>query len=351
MSNDEIHHIEQFVSNGGVVIADSATGLMDEHCAWQQSEIINQLFGISPGISDKRELKLIEDDVQLKNQAQTWGMPSIALTGIRIAEPELTASGGTTLVQVGKGEAAIVNSVGKGWTIYLNTTWDQYPKQRANNFGGVAYRELARAILEKAGVHPSIQVLTPDGHPISQAQIARYKFENSEILAIVKDNVGLKGVVGRDGVTTYNDAKLGQVGKQELTIKLPEKMFVADVRSGKQFGYTDVVRTSILIGDALVLGLSKTENLIKLNGANSAQPGNHIRFELVSGTNATRLVRCHVFGPEGSLLPTYSGNVLLRSGSGSFVLPFALNDAPGKYVIKATDVVSGATIEKTIELR
>jgi hypothetical protein len=58
-----------------------------------------------------------------------------------------------------------------------------------------------------------------------------------------------------------------------------------------------------------------------------------------------------VFGPEGSLLPTYSGNVLLQNGSGSFVLPFALNDAPGKYVIKATDVISGATIEKTIELR
>jgi hypothetical protein len=58
-----------------------------------------------------------------------------------------------------------------------------------------------------------------------------------------------------------------------------------------------------------------------------------------------------VFGPDGSLLPTYSGNVLLQSGSGAFVLPFALNDAPGKYVIKATDVVSGATIETTIELR
>ncbi|HEY6248288.1 MAG TPA: beta-galactosidase trimerization domain-containing protein [Pyrinomonadaceae bacterium] len=351
LSKEEIQHIEQFVSNGGVVIADSSTGLMDEHCAWQESEAINKLFGISPGVSDKRELKLIEDDVQLKNQAQTWGIPSTVLTGIRIAEPELKASGGTTLVLVGKGEAAIVNSVGKGWTIYLNTTWDQYAKQRASNFGGAAYRELARAILEKAGVHPSIQVLTPDGHRISQAQIARYKFGNSEVLAIVKDNVGLKGVVGRDGVTTYNDAKLGQVGKQDLTIKLPEKMFVADVRSGKQFGYTDVVRTSILIGDALVLGLSKAENQIKLNGTNSAQPGDHVRFELASEANATSLVRYHVFGPDGSLLPIYSANVLLQNGRGSFVLPFAVNDAPGKYVIKTTDVVSGATIEKVIDLR
>jgi hypothetical protein len=152
-------------------------------------------------------------------------------------------------------------------------------------------------------------------------------------------------------VTTYNDAKLGEVGKQELTIKLPGKIFVADVRSGKQFGYTDVVRTSILIGDALVLGLSKAENQIKLNGANSAQRGDHIRFELASSVNAPSLVRCRVLGPDGALLSAYSANVLLQNGRGSLVLPFALNDAPGKYVIKATDVVSGATIEKAIKLR
>ena len=351
LSNEEVRHLEQFVSNGGVVIADSSPGVMDEHCAWQGSDAVSKLFGINTGASDKRVLKLMDDDVRLNSQAASWGIPPIVLTGMRIAEPDLKASDGTALVQIGKGDAAIVHSVGKGWTIYLNTTWDQYPKQRANNFGGVAYRDLARAILEKARVQPTFKVLTPDGHPVSQAQIARYKFGNSDVLAIVKENVALKGVVGRDGVTTYNDVKLGEVAKQELTIKLPAKLFVADVRSGKQFGYTDVVRTSILIGDALVLGLSTAENQIKLNGARSAQRGDHISFEVVSAANATSLVRCHVFGPDGSRLSTYSGNVLLQSGRGDFVLPFALNDAPGKYVIKATDVVSGAVIEKTIELR
>ena len=47
----------------------------------------------------------------------------------------------------------------------------------------------------------------------------------------------------------------------------------------------------------------------------------------------------------------YSTNVLLDGGRGSFVLPFALNDEPGKYLVRATDVTSGATVEKTIELR
>ena len=90
---------------------------------------------------------------------------------------------------------------------------------------------------------------------------------------------------------------------------------------------------------------------IKIDGASSAQQGDHISLDLVSSSNATGLVRCHVFAPDGSRLPTYSSNVLLQNGHARFILPFALNDAPGKYRISATDVVTGATIEKTIELR
>jgi hypothetical protein len=351
LSNEEVRNIEHFVSSGGVVIADSSPGLMDQHCAWQSSDAVNQLFGITTVTSDKRELKLAEDYVHLTSQAASWGLPSIVLTGMRIAEPDLKPSTGTPLVQVGTGNAAIVHRIGKGWTIYLNTIWDQYPKQRANNFGGAGYRELARAILDKAGVRPSIQVVSPDGHPVSQAQIARYKFGNSEVLTIVKENVALKGVVGQDGVTTYNDAKLGQVAKQELTIKLPQKMYVADVRSGKQLGYTDVVHTSILIGDASVFGLSPEENRIKIDGSNSALRGDHISMNVTSMTNGSNLVRCHVFAPDGSRVSMYSSNVLLQNGRGNFILPFALNDAPGKYLVRATDVVTGATFEKTIELR
>jgi hypothetical protein len=244
-----------------------------------------------------------------------------------------------------------VHSLGKGWTVYLNKVWDQYPKQRANNFGGAAYRELARTMLDKAGVRPSIEVLSPDGHPVSQAQIARYGFGDSEVLAIVKENVELKGTVGRDGVTTYNDAKLGTVAKQDLVIKLPQKRFVTDIRTGKQFGYTDVVHTSILIGDAIVLALNPVEKKITMAGVSSAARGEHIRLNLASTSSSGNLIRCHVFAPDGTRLAMYSSNVLLEGGRGSFVLPFALNDEPGKYLVRATDVVSGATVEKTIELK
>jgi hypothetical protein len=334
LSNDEVQRLQEFVARGGVVIADAAPGWLDQHCAWQTNDAVNKLFGIITAPSHKRELKL-----------------TASASGIRIAEPDLRASGGTTLFKITNSDAAIVNHTGSGWTIYLNTVWDQYPKLRAAKFGGAAYRDLIHAIFNQAGVRPAVEVTSPDGQPIAQAQIARYRFGNAEILAIVKENVAVAGVVGQDGVTTYNDANLGQVAKQELTIKLPRKSNVTDVRTGKKLGFTDVVHSSILIGDALILALTPDTNELKLAGDGAAHRGDHVAFNLTSTTPARALVRCHVYAPDGSRLPIYSSNVLVQHGRGTFTLPFALNDTPGKYVIRVTDVVTGATVEKSIELK
>jgi len=349
LSNEEIQQLEQFVARGGVVIADAAPGSLDQHCAWQKNERVNKLFGIATVDSDKRQLKLASGEVRTSSQGSEWGLPQ-DLSNLRIAESDVKASGGTALLKIENGDAAIVNRTGKGWTIYLNTAWDLYPKQRATKFGGAAYRRLINAVLNRAGIRLSIQVTSPDGRQLPQTQIARYKFGNAEILAIVKENVAIAGVAGQDGVTTYNDASLGQVAKQDLTIKLPRKFYVADVRAGKKLGFTDVVHSSILVGDALVLALTPENNELSFDGPRSARAGDHVSFSFKSTTTGTSLVRCHVYAPDGSRLPIYSNNVLVENGQGTFSLPFALNDPTGKYVVRAADVVTGAVIERTIEL-
>jgi hypothetical protein len=351
LSSSEIQHIEEFVSRGGVVIADAAPGLMDQHCAWETSDALNKLFGITTADSDKRDLTLVSGDIHLNSAAPPFGLPSVSLKDFRAAEPEVKASTAQALFQIGNADAALFHTVGRGWTIYLNTTLDQYPKQRASKFGGSSYRELMRKILEKAGVETSIKISSADGRPLSQAQIARYKFGDSEILAVVKDNVAIAGIVGQDGVTTYKDSNLGEVAKQEITIKLPRKMYVADVRTGKQFGFTDIAHTSILVGDALVLGLSSKQNEISLQSPRTAKPGEPILFTIASNQSADALLRVQTLAPDGTRLPLYSTNVMLHKGSGTFTLPFALNDVPGKYTVKATDVVTGASFQTTIELK
>jgi hypothetical protein len=351
LSDSEVQHIKDFVSRGGTVIADAAPGLMDQHCAWQTSDTLEQLFGVTAGLAEKRDFKLAAGDVHHTDEGLRWGLSATAMSGFRVAEPEIKLASGKSLLQIGNSNAVIVNRIGKGWTIYLNTTFDQYPKQRAAKFGGSGYRDLINTIFSKVGIQPSIEVTSPDGRRITHAQLARYSFGDSEILTLVKENVAMAGIVGQDGVTTYNDSNLGQVAKQELTIKLPRKFYVADVRSGKKFGYTDVIKASTLIGDALVFALTPRENKIEVEGPATARLGQHVQFTVISSASGPGLVRCHVYSPSGTRLAIYSTNVLLQNGKSSFVVPFALNDDPGRYVIRATDVLTGASFEKTIDAK
>jgi hypothetical protein len=167
---------------------------------------------------------------------------------------------------------------------------------------------------------------------------------------VVKDNVAVAGIAGRDGVTIYNDAALGQVARQEITIKLPNKVYVTEVRSGKKLGYADVIHSSVVVGDAVLLGLSSTDNTLLLRGPTTSSRGKHPAFSISSSVLGRRLIRWYVFGPDGSMLPVYAGNVLLDGPAATFVLPSALNDPVGTYIIRATDVVTGATAESRVTL-
>src|SRR5215217_5995857 len=56
LSAEEAKAVEEFARAGGVVIADAAAGMLDEHCAWQSKGVLNELFGVSAPESSKRTL-------------------------------------------------------------------------------------------------------------------------------------------------------------------------------------------------------------------------------------------------------------------------------------------------------
>jgi hypothetical protein len=113
-----------------------------------------------------------------------------------------------------------------------------------------------------------------------------------------------------------------------------------------------VIHSSVIVGDAVVFGLSPTENAITLRGPAAAPLGAHPAFTLTSQTPGRRLIRYHVFAPDGSMLPAYSSNVLLdKAATTTVVLPSALNDPAGLYTLRATDVVTGASAEAKVTLK
>ena len=78
-------------------------------------------------------------------------------------------------------------------------------------------------------------------------------------------------------------------------------------------------------------------------------PSLEIRLMDESGAPVDRsVVRFEVIDPSGSPARHYSGNRTVINGRATFQIPFALNDAPGKWRVRARDAISGLTAERLI---
>jgi len=66
---------------------------------------------------------------------------------------------------------------------------------------------------------------------------------------------------------------------------------------------------------------------------------------VVKGTspNARRVLHVDVADPTGKIVSYYSGNVIATGGMAKRRLTFALNDPPGTWEIRVTDIMSGVT--------
>jgi hypothetical protein len=354
LSPEEAREVRRFVEGGGIVLADAAAGAMDDHCSWAEGGMLGDLFGIRTAAPEQRRFTRLPGAVTVTKEGEAWGLKAEALGALPAIET-LTATSGTPLLKIGDNDAAVVRRVGKGWAIYLNVGLDSRGRRRRS--AGTAApptgnpQVLVSALLSHLGVRPAITVLDVAGQPVTQAMQVRYRFGDAEALAIVKENVGVEAVTGRDGVTVYHDATLGEVAKQDLVIRLPRKYYVTNVRTGERLGYASEVKTSVTVGGVLVLGLATADNTLRLTGPVAAKRGEHVRFALTSSRRGKALVRCHFSGPDGRFLPEYEKNVVLEKGAGSVVLPSALNDAAGEYTLQVTDLITGATAEAGVALR
>ena len=363
LSPEEAKAMQDFAQAGGVVIADAGAGIMDEHCAWQAKGLLNGFFGIRAPSSEKRRFagsKTVEQNadgdvtgerwapgiqgpVKVTTEGTRWGLQETVLQGLEAVEREVEADTGSALIRIGDTDAVIARQVGKGWAVYLNVLLDRYPDMRSREYGGAVERALIRALLHGLDVRPAVEVLTREGRPLGQAQIARYSLGQTEALAVVKENVSPEGMTGRDGVTVYKDANLGTMVREDITIRLPRKASVSNIITGELIGETDAIRTSITAGAALLFGLTPSQVSMSLSGPSVGRRGEPLTYEIKATPGGKHLVRCHLFAPDGSFLPVYAKNILIDGAAGKVTIATAYNDTPGNYTLRVADVVSSAT--------
>jgi Beta-galactosidase len=352
LSAPEARAIEAFARGGGIVIADGAPGLLDEHCAWAGAGLLDALFGVEAPPSETRALtaRLPAGPVSVTDEGKAWGLSAPDLEGLGAFEAGLHVAGSTALVRAGNVDAVFARPVGRGWAIYLNVLFDAYPRLRKEEHGGSGLRSLLATLLAHGGVRPAVGVTDAGGAPWRPVRVARYRFGDAEIVGILPEPLDVETSHGVDGVAVYEKSQEGREARR-VEVSLPTEGDIVDVRSGKFLGHTRRVQASLEPGGALVLAVSRARGTVAMDGPTTAERGQHPRFVVSGSGSGKRLFRCHVAGPGGRDMSLYARNVVAEGAPATFVLPSALDDPAGTYRIDCTDVVAGASAGISLELR
>jgi hypothetical protein len=134
-------------------------------------------------------------------------------------------------------------------------------------------------------------------------------------------------------------------GERPVELRLPGRLWVRSLRDRTPAELTD--RLALQLGpiEPVLLALSAAPPAAPtLSGPAQAALGDLVTFRLgLDGppSAAAHLMRLDVVDPAGRVAPVVSGTVRVPPGGTLWDLPLALDDIPGQWQVRATDVVSG----------
>jgi hypothetical protein len=241
--------------------------------------------------------------------------------GRRLAKPALSD------VFAGPADRFAGNFVlGKGKAIYLAS---------ANGRDRQNTQRLSR-ILDDAGVKPLFPALRVDGGPANDVETRI--FRNGELTVVALQRHYLP--------PSNPDAR------ETVVLALPRMFSVHDLRAGQLLGNTD--RLEIELGPVEPVLLSLSEKPIappSIAGPRRARLGEIAEFQVRSNSPVEHgVIHLDVTDPEGGTIAHYSENLLAPGAVTTKVLPLALNDKPGVWMLRATDLPSGGTATAELQV-
>ena len=313
--------IEEFVLDGGVVIGDSQTALMDNHSKWLKRGRLDELFGIRGG----RTVTIPVADGIIERNPSSWGLS--------VAEDRIKPFGGKKLDLGHSMPGAIENNSGKGRSFYLNTFMAGYGLLRQDGHGGDVRKALGK-ILDIIGYKPLFSIKTSTGRDITGAKITGYDLgSQGRIVGVLKD---------------YR----GEIHEDDIALNMPEKGHLYDIRRGKYLGYGEKFVDRIATGEVrLYASLPYQIMAIDLECSEKVRPGETVslKIRLISSGEAKILsphvIVTEVFSPDGEKAYHYSENLVAENGVAGKNFKTALNDSPGRWRIKAVDTATGIAAE------
>lgn len=302
LSDKEVEQIDQFVKEGGTLIADTQVGLMRENCASRDEPAWRELGA-----------KTVRGSIP--SQAQ--------LTDAKVV------------------------TAGKGKMMMLGYPVDAYRDLRSKEYGGRDYREIIRRTLAAAGIKPRFQ--TAEG-ALPNSEITAFALGSALVVSILQEPIQTTMIKRADGTVSFEGG--GTAEGRRVRVRLGGEYDVVDVLARKRVGKLSEVEANILPGWPTVLALlppGQVTGGLKLN-AQFQTHVLHLTGEIPAPADQPRVFTVRLTDPNGKPHRLYYRTVLSKTNSFKLEIPFALNDTKGKWQAEATDVLSAATSIATFSL-
>jgi hypothetical protein len=239
LSQTSADAVRRFAEAGGTVIADSWTGLMDEHCRLRPggTGALDNLFGVR------------RDDWRTLDVARLApGEAGVKVGGVALPFTVWEATLKSTTGKAGgagkTADAGVTRAAGKGRAIYLNFDMESYFLHRLTPDMVDPARRYLLGLMAEAGVRPLFSVVPPDGaRPFHAAghDVCVYANGRGYLVAAMQNPSVMHSDVG--GLETrYTEIKGNVFTKDHAArLVLPETMFVYEITERKAAGKVDAV--------------------------------------------------------------------------------------------------------------
>jgi len=271
MSDAEAAAIRKFVDQGGIVIADCLTGVLDEHGKGRPNGgVLDDLFGIkrdeSKGYFDGKGITEINGELYQRPFMQRLRYDgALRYDGLVVCErgttavaPASTAPGSAASTAATKAAArvegadvVIAGKTGRGQTVCLNLTPVAYNDlgQRVGAFGE-RWRTLVAGLIQQAGLKPGAKVLAA-GKTVPQAETLFWRKGETLVLAVIRN-------LPRDASTDDAGVMQGMFGEPmdvEISLAKPATA-IRDLRTGERLPDGPAIRAKWKPWEALLFEMA-----------------------------------------------------------------------------------------------
>lgn len=349
MSSREVDQIRQFVSAGGLLIADYRAASMNEHGRDLGYGQLDEVFGIGRTKGRAKGQKAV-------------GAASQGALALKGKELSLTAGDDTVNVTTGKALAQsgdvpliIVNDFGQGHAVFLNLEISSYAYDRLQANSTTSLPEVAEGVFGLAGIEPAVRVLDRAGRRLPGTEVVRFANGACEHVAIFRnpqlDDGGwgdLPTLPERGWAGSIDNSLLEK--ETPVTIVWPAALQTYDVRAQHDLG--EIARIEAVLDPWSPIVLTRSPRVIpalRVEVPERVHAGDvlplTLRDEAPLPEGTARVVRVELVAPDGYGYDVYARNLRVEATPYIERLPLARNDPQGRWQVRAVDVMTGRTAQ------